>query len=128
MRNHRYAWSCKKAQVLVQLEELLSWRNFEVIGTFLHLVTPDEVRAIIDNKLRKILPLHNYIKKSKYHEVYQQLRELSIDERMVKSKARTNFRQYVRNKPTKWGLKYWVLADRSGYTVDITWEVNSKIG
>ena len=113
VRNHRYAWSCNKAQVLVRLEELLSCRNFEVIGSFLHLVTPDEERAMVDNKLRKILPLHNYIK-SKCLELYQPLQELSIDERMVKSKARTHFRQYIRNKP----MKYWVLADRSGYAVD----------
>ena len=72
VRNHRYAWSCKKTQVLVRLEELLSCRNFEVIGTFLHLVTPDEERAMIDNKLRKILPLHNYIK-SKCLELYRPL-------------------------------------------------------
>ncbi len=95
----------------------LSCRNFEVIGTFLHLVTPSEEQAMHDNKLRKILPFHNYIK-SKCYDLYQPLRELSIDERMVKSKARTHFRQYIKNKPTKWGMKYWVLADRSGYTVD----------
>ena len=35
---------------------------------------------------------------------------------MVKSKARTHFRQYIRNKPTKWGFKYWVLADITGFT------------
>ncbi len=43
---------------------------------------------------------------------------LSVDERMVKSKAKTSVRQYIRNKPTKWGFKYWVLADTTGYTVD----------
>ena len=37
---------------------------------------------------------------------------------MVRSKAQTHFRQYMRNKPTKWGFKYWVLADITGYTVD----------
>ena len=51
-------------------------------------------------------------------EFYHLLRELSIDEQMVKSKARTHFRQYIRNKPTKWGFKYWVVADPTGYTLD----------
>lgn len=49
---------------------------------------------------------------------YQPLRELSVDERGVESKARSHFRQYVRNKPTKWGFKYWVLTDPTGYTLD----------
>lgn len=49
--------------------------------------------------LQKIQPLHDSIK-SECLELHQSLRELSIDERMVKSKARTHFRQYIRNKPT----------------------------
>ena len=50
---------------------------------------------------------------------YQPDRNVSIDERMVKSKARSGIRQYIKDKPTKWGFKLWVLADsQSGYTVD----------
>ena len=44
--------------------------------------------------------------------------QLSVDECMVKSKAHIRFHQYIRNKPTKWGYKYWVLADPTGYTLD----------
>ena len=44
-------------------------------------------------------------------------REVSIDERMVRSKARFSFRQYIKNKPTKWGFKLWCLCDsRNWYT------------
>ena len=37
---------------------------------------------------------------------------------MVKPKARSKFRQYIRTKPTKWVFKYWILADPTGYTCD----------
>lgn len=38
---------------------------------------------------------------------------------MVKSRHRSGIRQYIKDKPTKWGIKLWVLADSSnGYTVD----------
>ena len=37
---------------------------------------------------------------------------------MVKLKARTHFRQYLPKKPIKWGFKYWVVADPTGYTLD----------
>ena len=40
---------------------------------------------------------------------------------MVKSRHSSGIRQYmyIKDKPTKWGIKLWVLADNSnGYTVD----------
>ena len=44
-------------------------------------------------------------------------RELSIDERMIGFKGRISFIQYMPKKPTKWGLKAYVLADSTtGYT------------
>ena len=117
VRNHRHAWSTKTAQTMIRLNELLTCEQYELIGTFFHLVTPTEESQLSGNKLCKILPLHKYIK-AKCLELYQPSRELSVDERMVKSKARTHFRQYIRNKPTKWGFKYWVIADTTGYTID----------
>ena len=56
--------------------------------------------------------------KRKCRELYQPLQQLSVDERMVKSKVRTRFRQYMKDKPSKWGFKYWVLSDPSAYTID----------
>jgi hypothetical protein len=44
---------------------------------------------------------------------------VAIDERMVKSNHRSGVRQYIRDKPTKWGIKLWVVADSlNGYTYD----------
>uniref|UniRef100_A0A096LW21 Si:dkey-19f4.2 n=1 Tax=Poecilia formosa TaxID=48698 RepID=A0A096LW21_POEFO len=43
---------------------------------------------------------------------------LAVDERMVSTKARLSIKQYMKAKPTKWGLKFFVLADKNGYTVD----------
>lgn len=37
---------------------------------------------------------------------------------MAKSKARTHFRHYVKDKPMKSGFKYWAIADPTGYTID----------
>lgn len=49
--------------------------------------------------------------------LYQPSREISIDERMVRNKGRFRFRQYIKDKPTKWGFKLWVLAcSCCGYT------------
>lgn len=70
-----------------------------------------------NDPLKKIRPIYDKIK-AKCLDLYQPLRELLVDERMVKSKARSSFRQYIRNKPTKWGFKFWVVADPTGYNLD----------
>ena len=43
-------------------------------------------------------------------------KELSIDESMVSFKGGLIFKQYAPKKPTKWGMKAFVLADsQTGY-------------
>lgn len=45
---------------------------------------------------------------------------LSVDEAMIRFKGRHFFKQYIKNKPAKWGLKMWRAAiAESGYVVDI---------
>ena len=42
---------------------------------------------------------------------------VSIDESKIGFKGRLAFLQYMPNKPHKWGMKAWVLADAAnGYT------------
>lgn len=39
-----------------------------------------------------------------------------MDEAMIKFKGRLGFKQYMKDKPTKWGIKVIVLSDaRNGY-------------
>ena len=94
----------------------MSRHRFEAMSSFFPVVTLKE-EDMNNHPLKKVLPLYALIKERSL-EFFQPLRELSIDERMVRSKARTHFRQYIRNKPTKWGFKFWVLSDVTGYTVD----------
>ena len=43
--------------------------------------------------------------------------KLFADERMVASKGRFSFCQFIPNKPTRFGFKLWVLAEsHNGYT------------
>ena len=117
VRNYRKAWSEARAQVMIRLNDLMTCQRFELIGCFLHVITSEEEAAMASDPLRKIRPLQEHIKK-KCLQFYQPCQYLSIDERMVKSKARCHLVQYMKNKPCKWGFKYWVIADSSGYTVD----------
>ena len=43
--------------------------------------------------------------------LYQPHEQVSIAECMVRNKGPYTFRQYIKDKPTKWGMKIWVIAD-----------------
>ena len=66
---------------------------------------------------------------------FQPDEHISIDERMVQNKWIYGLRQYMKDKPTKWGMKLWVVADAvTGYTYDFevytrkTRSAPSKVG
>lgn len=69
------------------------------------------------NPLFKIQPLLDIVDPT-YMQVYNPRRELSLDESMVKFKGRIFFRQYLPAKPTKWGIKEFILAEaKTGYAL-----------
>ena len=59
-------------------------QQFELIGTFLHVVITREEETMGTDKLRKIWPLHEHIK-SRCSDLYQPQEHLAVDKRMVKS-------------------------------------------
>ena len=66
--------------------------------------------------LTKITTLNDYIRRN-CRKLFQPYQNVAIDERMITNKGRYGFRQYIRDKPTKWGMKLWALADsKTGYT------------
>ena len=76
----------------------------------------DHTQMDAKNKLRQVDTLVEAIH-SKCMELYQFDVDVAVDERMVKSKHRSGMHQYNKDKPTKWGIKLWVLTDsKNAYT------------
>ena len=101
--------------------EKMSRDWFETILWSLHLNNPkeDELNAkktkknkknTLDyDRLFKMKPLYtDIVTACKAHS--QPSQNICIDERMVASKARVSMKQYMRDKPTKWGYKLYLLT------------------
>ena len=53
----------------------------------------------------------------------------AIDERMARSRHWSGFRQFIKDNPTKWRIKLWVLADSSNsFTVDFNIYIGRAAG
>lgn len=98
--------------------------RFLAISANFHMSNPSE-DAENDRKigtkdydhLHKVRPLYDMLRTC-CMTVYHPRQHIAVDERMVATKARLSIKQYMKAKPTKWGLKFFVLADVNGYTID----------
>ncbi|XP_067283810.1 piggyBac transposable element-derived protein 4-like [Pseudorasbora parva] len=99
--------------------------RYQVISWNIHMSDPDEDvhndrkrGTPAYDRLFRLKPLLDDIKHA-CRAFYHPRQNLSVDERMVATKAHTGMTQYMKAKPTKWGFKLFVLADSSiGYTLD----------
>ncbi|XP_033847302.1 piggyBac transposable element-derived protein 4-like [Periophthalmus magnuspinnatus] len=98
--------------------------RFKSILSFFHISDPEEdgqndlARGTEKyDVLHRVQPLLEMLR-THCMAVYHPRQHISVDERMVATKARLSFKQYMRDKPTKWGLKFFVLVDKNGYTVE----------
>lgn len=69
------------------------------------------------DKLHKLRPLLDHLNDA-IDKVYQSSSRYSYDESMIKFKGRCFLKQYMPQKPIKWGYKVWCLADAvTGYII-----------
>ena len=112
---NRY-WSTKTLYHGLWARSIMPRIRFQGLMAFLHVVDP--ATDTPGDKLRKVESFVNYFK-SRCVALYHSRKQVAVDERMVRSRHRSGIRQYTKDKPIKWGIKLWVVADSSNdYTVD----------
>ncbi|XP_077075605.1 MAGUK p55 subfamily member 5b isoform X2 [Siphateles boraxobius] len=115
-------WTQKRMYNFPYPQSVMSQARFQAISWNLHLCDLQEDENNNKKKgtpgydrLLKIKPLYtDVLSACKKH--FHPNREISVDERIVTTKARIGPKQRMYDKPTKCGYKLFVLADSCGYT------------
>lgn len=70
-----------------------------------------------NDKLFKIRPVIDYLN-NRMSEIYYPSKELSLDEAMILWRGRLQFRQYIKNKHHKYGIKIYTLCEPNGLVLN----------
>ncbi|XP_063757603.1 piggyBac transposable element-derived protein 4-like [Eleginops maclovinus] len=121
-------WRQKKWLFRTTIPQAMSRDRFAIIWRYLHLQDNDAIDVDRTDKLWKVRWYLDYLK-DRFQELYEVNGFVSVDESMVKFKGRLSFRQYLPLKPTKWGIKVWVMAESStGYVSNFQVYTGRKAG
>ena len=97
---------------------VMSRDRFQQIYRFLHFADNSQqppVGTPGHDKLFKVRVLLDLVT-HQFETNYAPNQTVTIDEAMIPFKGRLSFKQYMKNKPTKWGIKVFVLSDsQNGY-------------
>ena len=119
-------WSTKSPYHGLWARAIMGRNRYRALMAMLHVVDP--AKETPGDKLCKINTFIDVFKE-KCLALYQPRQNVAIDERMVKSRHRSGIRQFIKDKPNKWGIKLWVLADSSnGYTCDFNVYIGRAAG
>ena len=99
--NEKY-WSRQSLFHGLWAREIISCnRRYPALSRYVHVV--DHNSEDPDDKLHKVRQMYDALR-LRCEELFQPERNLSIDERMVASKGRFGFRQFMPKKPVRFGF------------------------
>ncbi|XP_047101005.1 piggyBac transposable element-derived protein 4-like [Schistocerca piceifrons] len=70
-----------------------------------------------DDRLHKVCPILNYFN----NQAYYTGRDLSLDESMILWRGQLSFRQYIKNKRNKYGIKLYMLNNPHSFVNGDAW-------
>ncbi|XP_051982308.1 piggyBac transposable element-derived protein 3-like [Xyrauchen texanus] len=101
-----------------QVANIMSSKRFRLMKRLVHFNDDTQIAGTID-RFFKVRPLFSHLNAAFRSE--PQTPKQSVDEVMVayKGKAAGNLRQYIKNKPDKWGFKLFARASEDGFIHDM---------
>ena len=93
--------------------------RFKVICSNLNIVASKPTGENISPawKVEPLVQLFNQKSKDAWSKIPS---TVCVDEGLIPCKARLSFKQYIPNKPTKWGIKTWKMTEPDGYCFEMS--------
>lgn len=91
--------------------------RFNLILKLLHFNDNETLDMNDVGRLHKVRPLIDMLRE-RFRQVYNPGRELSVDESLVLYKGSLKFKQYIRTKRARFGIKSYELCTSTGITLD----------
>ena len=111
-------WATTHPLLTPELRKVMPLKRFQQIWQYFHLNDSDKQvphGQLGYDPLYKVRTLLDLVS-PRLESEYSPHQQLSVDEAMIKFKGRLGFKQYMKAKPTKWGIKVFVLSDSTnGY-------------
>jgi hypothetical protein len=116
--NIRLFW--KKSMNIAAVSKVMTRDRFEQILSVLHLANNHIQPKKGDPDFDRLFKVRQFLTNLRTH--FKQNAEteavVSVDEQMIPYKGTLGIKVYMKNKPSKWGIKVWGLAGQSGYIHD----------
>lgn len=117
MPSYRMYWANETR--FAPIADVMSRNRFDKLRNYLHLNDNTRMKARNEenyDKLFKVRPLIDSLKEN-FSKIEPEDNN-SVDEIMIPFKGRNSLKQYVKNKPHKWGIKMFARAGVSGIVYD----------
>ncbi|OTF76387.1 hypothetical protein BLA29_002549 [Euroglyphus maynei] len=112
-------WATAENSKIPFFSETFTRSRFMQIFWMLHLSKPTGKNVPMRTRIQKVSNFLEYID-DKFRQYFIPYNSIAVDESVVKFKGRISFITYNPNKPTKWGIRIYALADsRTGYLFSI---------
>lgn len=112
-------WSTSANTKVPFFSHVFTRSRFNQLFWMLHLKTVNQPQTDIRTRIQRVSNFMEYIN-SKFAEYFVPGQDICVDESVIKFKGKISFITYNPNKPTKWGIRIYVLADsETGYMYNI---------